>query len=128
MPQHFRSQPFRTPQPSSSSFLPENLRTSLLKQIEYYFSVENLCKDIYLRRMMDEQGWVPVSLIASFKRVKMITGDVQCILDVLRSSTVVELMGDRIRKREDWERWVLIPQEDQQMESLHLGTKRLRIN
>ncbi|KAG0453242.1 hypothetical protein HPP92_025906 [Vanilla planifolia] len=110
MPQHFRSQPFRTPQPSSSSFLPENLRTSLLKQIEYYFSVENLCKDIYLRRMMDEQGWVPVSLIASFKRVKMITGDVQCILDVLRSSTVVELM------------------EDQQMESLHLGTKRLRIN
>jgi len=29
----------------------------------------NLVRDEYLRSNMDEQGWVPISLIASFPRV-----------------------------------------------------------
>ncbi|URD91468.1 LA [Musa troglodytarum] len=44
-------------------------RASLLNQIDYYFSSNNLCKDVYLRQNMDEQGWVPISLIAGFPRV-----------------------------------------------------------
>lgn len=32
-------------------------------------SDENLIKDTFLRGKMDEQGWVPISLIATFKRV-----------------------------------------------------------
>ncbi|KAI0523269.1 hypothetical protein KFK09_005664 [Dendrobium nobile] len=47
-------------------------RAMLLKQIDYYFSLENLCKDLYLRQNMDEQGWVPISLIAGFNRVSML--------------------------------------------------------
>ncbi|RWW07611.1 hypothetical protein BHE74_00037627 [Ensete ventricosum] len=45
-------------------------RASLLKQIDYYFSSDNLCKDVFLRQKMDEQGWVPISLIAGFNRVR----------------------------------------------------------
>ncbi|MQM11472.1 hypothetical protein Taro_044379 [Colocasia esculenta] len=45
------------------------LRATLAKQIDYYFSPGNLCKDIYLRQNMDEEGWVSISLIASFNRV-----------------------------------------------------------
>ncbi|KAG1360992.1 putative La-related protein [Cocos nucifera] len=45
------------------------LRTVLLKQIEFYFSYDNLCKDIYLRQKMDDHGWVPISLIAGFNRI-----------------------------------------------------------
>ncbi|XP_074573249.1 la-related protein 1C-like isoform X2 [Curcuma longa] len=46
-------------------------RANLLKQIDYYFSAENLCRDVYLRQNMDEQGWVPVFLIAGFNRVHL---------------------------------------------------------
>ncbi|RRT81291.1 hypothetical protein B296_00002541 [Ensete ventricosum] len=47
-------------------------RAALLKQIDYYFSSDNLCKDIYLRQNMDDQGWVPVSVIAQFNRVSQL--------------------------------------------------------
>lgn len=36
-----------------------------------YCSNENLVKDTYLRSNMDEQGWVPISLIAGFNRVSL---------------------------------------------------------
>jgi len=34
-----------------------------------FFSNDNLVKDIYLRRNMDDQGWVPINLISNFKKV-----------------------------------------------------------
>lgn len=86
---------------------PMALRLMLMKQIEYYFSVENLCRDIYLRKVMDHQGFVPVSVIASFNRVRMLAMNPSQILDALRFSTVVEVQGDRVRKRDDWAKWIL---------------------
>jgi hypothetical protein len=46
---------------------------------EYYFSVENLCKDLYLRRQMDNEGYVLLSEIAQFNRVKHITTDIRLV-------------------------------------------------
>lgn len=37
------------------------------------YSQDNLCKDLFLRQNMDEQGWVPISLIAGFNRVSWFT-------------------------------------------------------
>ncbi|XP_074584994.1 la-related protein 1C-like isoform X2 [Curcuma longa] len=88
-------------------------RSNLLKQIDYYFSAENLCRDVYLRQNMDEQGWVPVSLIAGFNRVKQLTNSVEFILETLRLSTIVEVQGDKIRRHHDWMNWVLPPTEKQ---------------
>jgi len=31
-------------------------------QIEYYFSVDNLVKDVFLRSKMDDQGWIATSV------------------------------------------------------------------
>uniref|UniRef100_A0A0A9CJT8 HTH La-type RNA-binding domain-containing protein n=1 Tax=Arundo donax TaxID=35708 RepID=A0A0A9CJT8_ARUDO len=45
--------------------LHENIRT----QIEFYFSTNNLCHDTYLRRNMNDQGWVPIDLILGFNRM-----------------------------------------------------------
>ncbi|RKO90797.1 hypothetical protein BDK51DRAFT_38713 [Blyttiomyces helicus] len=40
-------------------------------QIEYYFSIENLCRDIYFRRQMDpSNGTVPLNLVSGFNRVR----------------------------------------------------------
>ncbi|XP_042454156.1 la-related protein 1B-like [Zingiber officinale] len=88
-------------------------RANLLKQIDYYFSAENLCRDVFLRQNMDQQGWVPISLIAGFNRVKKLTNSVEFILDTLQLSTVVEMQGDKIRKRHDWMNWILPPSESQ---------------
>ncbi|KAL8160516.1 hypothetical protein V2J09_002053 [Rumex salicifolius] len=83
------------------------LHAKIINQIDYYFSNENLIKDTYLRKNMDEYGWVAIQLIANFKKVVELTTDIQLILDALRASTVVEVQGDKIRKRDDWMRWVM---------------------
>ncbi|XP_020578036.1 la-related protein 1B-like [Phalaenopsis equestris] len=104
----FASHPAPTPQ---LMYFPavDPQRAMLLKQIDYYFSPENLCKDLYLRQNMDEQGWVPISLIAGFNRVKQLTNNIPYILDTVLLSNVVEVQGDKIRKRNDWMTWVLHP-------------------
>ncbi|XP_058090806.1 la-related protein 1C-like [Magnolia sinica] len=112
-PESLRGAPFVAhPGPPAHVFFPpldSQLRTMLVKQIDYYFSSENLCKDLYLRRNMDEHGWVPISLIANFNRVKQITNSIQFILDTVRMSTIVEVQGEKIRKRNDWMTWILPP-------------------
>ncbi|CAM6047643.1 unnamed protein product [Sphagnum compactum] len=98
---------FNSGAPAVISDLSTSLRVSLVKQIEYYFSMDNLCKDIFLRSKMDDQGFIPVSVIANFNRVRMLTEDQTVILDALRNSSVVELQGEKMRKRHDWVNWLL---------------------
>ena len=40
---------------------------------EYYFSSDNLQRDFFLRRKMSAEGYLPISLIASFNRVQQLT-------------------------------------------------------
>ncbi|OCK78937.1 hypothetical protein K432DRAFT_279072, partial [Lepidopterella palustris CBS 459.81] len=44
---------------------------------EYYFSVDNLCKDMFLRKRMDSKGFVLLSVIAEFNRIKQLTPDIE---------------------------------------------------
>ena len=49
----------------------DNVVIQMLKgQIEYYFSIENLCKDMYLRKRMDSQGFVHLHFVTAFKRIR----------------------------------------------------------
>ena len=50
---------------------------------EYYFSIENLERDFFLRRKMDKQGFLPISLIAGFHRVQALTTNLNLILEVI---------------------------------------------
>ncbi|KAI7738349.1 hypothetical protein M8C21_008412 [Ambrosia artemisiifolia] len=83
------------------------LYANIVNQIDFYFSNDNLVRDTFLRRNMDEQGWVPVGLIAGFKKVSYLTDNVQLILDAMRTSTVVEVQGDKLRRRNDWMKWIM---------------------
>lgn len=58
------------------------VRHQILHQVEYYFSQDNLYHDLFLRSQMDNDGWVPVSLIATFKRIACLSSDLQEIIDV----------------------------------------------
>ncbi|CAI8600138.1 unnamed protein product [Vicia faba] len=106
----FGGVPFLTHPPPPAVFVPvpENpLTLAIVKQIDYYFSDVNLAKkDDYLQLNMDEQGWVPISVIANFPRVKSLTSNVELILDSLRTSSIVEVHGDKLRRRNDWMRWL----------------------
>ncbi|KAK7310984.1 hypothetical protein RJT34_08813 [Clitoria ternatea] len=82
------------------------LTNTIVNQIDYYFSNANLVKDEFLRSNMDEQGWVSINLIASFPRVKSLTSNIELILDSLKASTVVEVKGDKLRRRNDWIKWL----------------------
>ncbi|XP_010446861.1 PREDICTED: la-related protein 1C isoform X2 [Camelina sativa] len=83
------------------------LHIKLQNQIQYYFSEENLITDLYLRGFMDEDGFVPLRVIAGFKKVAELTDSIQQIVEALQNSPVVEVQGDLIRKRHQWNQWVL---------------------
>ncbi|KAI8146659.1 hypothetical protein BJV82DRAFT_665618 [Fennellomyces sp. T-0311] len=87
----------------------ETLKHYIMQQIEYYFSIDNLCKDIFLRGKMDAQGFVELDVLANFNRVKALTHNIELIRDAMRRSEVVELSPDekKLRKRQGWETWIL---------------------
>jgi hypothetical protein len=95
---------------------------------EYYFSIDNLCKDLFLRKHMDGQGYVPLSVIANFKRIKTLT-EGNMSMDNLRYAcqqvkSVEVLPGidgdDCLRRREGWRDFVL-PIEDRVESARHDG-------
>ncbi|KHN45947.1 La-related protein 1B [Glycine soja] len=105
----FGGMPFFTHAPPPAMFFPvaeTPLTNTIANQIDYYFSDANLVKDEYLRSNMDEQGWVPITLIASFPRVRSLTSNIKLILDSLRTSTVVEVQGDKLRRCNEWMKWL----------------------
>lgn len=59
---------------------------SMARQIEYYFSPENLAQDKYLRSKLSKEGYAPLSLIAKFYRIVNMSfgGDPSLILAALR--------------------------------------------
>lgn len=82
-------------------------------QMEYYFSVDNLCKDMYLRKQMDSQGFVFLSVLAKFNRIKQLTTVYAMIQQVCVNSPNIEYYDprvdgiDRVRKRDGWQQWVM---------------------
>lgn len=79
---------------------------------EYYFSVDNLLKDMFLRKHMDSQGFVSLDFIAGFNRIKHLSTDLDMIKLVCQQSNVVEYRTgddgqDRLRRKDGWDKWVL---------------------
>uniref|UniRef100_A0A3B5LBW8 La ribonucleoprotein 4Aa n=1 Tax=Xiphophorus couchianus TaxID=32473 RepID=A0A3B5LBW8_9TELE len=60
---------------------------------------ENLSKDLYLMSQMDSDQFVPIWTIASMEGIKVLTTDMELILDVLRSSPMVQVdeKGEKVR-------------------------------
>ncbi|KAK2863226.1 hypothetical protein Q5P01_002759 [Channa striata] len=73
------------------------------KQVEFWFGDVNLHKDRFLRKLIDESadGYVDISVLASFNRMKKLTTDTKLIARALKSSSVVEvnLKGTKVRRQ-----------------------------
>jgi La domain len=64
----------------------QELKDAIRKQVEHYLSKHNLSTDVYLVSHMDEQMSVPLSLLASFKLLSLLTTNVDAILDAVKDS------------------------------------------
>jgi len=66
------------------------------KQVEFYFSDSNYPKDKFLRSQaaQNDQGWVPLSIIATFSRMKKITEDLALVKEALKSATTIAVSAD----------------------------------
>ncbi|XP_061374334.1 la-related protein 6A [Gastrolobium bilobum] len=74
----------------------DDLKLKIIKQVEYYFSDENLPNDRYLLGFVkrNKEGFVPVSVIASFRKMKKLTRDHSFLVAALKESSLLVLSGD----------------------------------
>lgn len=83
------------------------------QQIEFYFSPDNLVRDVFLRQQFDVNGYVPVALLANFQAVYSLHQDYDTLLESLKKSKILEMdeENEKVRLKENWEKW-LWPQGD----------------
>lgn len=85
-----------------------NVKESIKRQIEYYFSEENLNKDFFIRRKMDAEGYLPFTLIASFHRVMALSSDLALIINAVKESDKLEVFNDfKVRTKLEPAKWPL---------------------
>ncbi|NXE82134.1 LARP7 protein, partial [Cochlearius cochlearius] len=76
----------------------------IAKQVDFWFGDVNLHKDRFLREQIEKSrdGYVDISMLVSFNKMKKLTTDGKLIARAVKSSSVVELdlEGTRIRRRQ----------------------------
>ncbi|KAF7043766.1 hypothetical protein CFC21_053080 [Triticum aestivum] len=74
----------------------------ITKQVEYYFSDINLATTEHLMRFIskDPEGYVPMSVVASFKKIKALVQSSSMLASALRTSSklVVSEDGNRVKR------------------------------
>ncbi|XP_042005150.1 la-related protein 6A-like [Salvia splendens] len=95
---HFPT-PTDQPQPA---VLTDDLRRKIIKQVEYYFSDENLPNDKFMLKYVTRnvEGFVPIGVVASFRKMKKLTKDTSWIVAALKESTflVVSSNGKMVKR------------------------------
>lgn len=83
-----------------------NLISKIRTQIEYYLSKENLAIDYYLISKLSKEGFVPISLLAQFKKLSVLTNNIYDIISSIKTSNKLELdeNSENVRSTE----WSLI--------------------
>ncbi|CEI65087.1 unnamed protein product [Fusarium venenatum] len=85
---------------------------SLKTQVEYYFSIENLIRDTFLRRHMDSHGYVSLHFVLSFRRLQEMAEDINLVRAACEDSTEIDYAVaddgiELLRRRDGWEKFVL---------------------
>uniref|UniRef100_A0AAY3ZXA0 La-related protein 7 n=1 Tax=Denticeps clupeoides TaxID=299321 RepID=A0AAY3ZXA0_9TELE len=81
----------------------KQLLADVQKQVEFWFGDVNLHKDRFLGQLIEESrdGYVEISVLTTFNRMKKLTTDVKLIARALKNSSVVEvnLEGTKLRRK-----------------------------
>lgn len=78
-----------------------HLQEKIVKQVEWYFSDENLLKDSFLMKHINrnKQGYVSLKLVASLRKVKTLSKDWKVVLESLRHSNLLRLNEEETKIR-----------------------------
>ncbi|SCU78004.1 LAMI_0A03070g1_1 [Lachancea mirantina] len=101
-------------------FTPE-IEQQCLKQVEFYFSEFNLPYDKFLRSTAEKNdGWVPISTIATFNRMKKFR-PVDKVIEVLRRSEILVVSedGENVKRK--------LPLDDQSDARRERGKRTLAV-
>lgn len=72
----------------------EEVSKQCLKQVEFYFSEFNFPYDRFLRTTAEKNdGWVPISTIATFNRMKKFR-PIENVVEILRQSKILQVSED----------------------------------
>lgn len=97
-----KSEKPETVQEENGSGIPKN-DMKIIRQVEYYFGDANLNRDKFLLEQIgkDEQGWVPISVLLTFKRLAALSTDSNIIADALMKSDsgLLEISEDKLKIR-----------------------------
>eukprot|EP00042_Codosiga_hollandica_P042042 m.380403 g.380403 ORF g.380403 m.380403 type:complete len:402 (+) comp56228_c0_seq5:525-1730(+) len=89
--QQAQSKPSHASESPSSELTGDALLQRIKEQVEYYLSAQNLNHDSFIVGLMDINYFVPLSFIANFNRVKLLTHDLPTIVQAVSNSEVLEL-------------------------------------
>lgn len=69
------------------------LQEKVMRQVEWYFSDENLMRDSFLMKHIsrNKQGYVSLKLVASLRKVKAITKDWKVVLESVNKSSLLQV-------------------------------------
>lgn len=81
---------------SSKNVLTPELQQKIVKQVEYQFSDMSLLANESFQKQMnkDPEGYVPIPVIASTKKVKSLVSNIQLLTQAIRSSSKLVLSAD----------------------------------
>ncbi|XP_040184936.1 la-related protein 7 isoform X2 [Rana temporaria] len=81
----------------------KQLLADIVKQVDFWFGDVNLHKDRFLREQVEKSrdGFIDISLLASFNKMKKLTTDTKLIARAIKNSSVVEMnsQNTKIRRR-----------------------------
>ncbi|GMJ14196.1 La related protein 6a [Hibiscus trionum] len=87
----------------ATDVLTDDLKKKIIKQAEYYFSDENLPTDKYMMGLIkkNKEGFVTISVISSFRKMKKLTRNYPSIVAALKESSllVVSSDGKKVKRR-----------------------------
>ncbi|KAF7128049.1 hypothetical protein RHSIM_Rhsim11G0169100 [Rhododendron simsii] len=85
-----------TPSYSSKNVLSDDLRRKIIKQVEYQLSDISLLANESLSKQMnkDPEGYVPISVIASTKKIRSLISNHDLLAQALRSSSTLVVTDD----------------------------------
>lgn len=73
----------------------ESTLLAVRKQVEYYFSKENLLSDVYLTSQMDASNSVSIAVVMRFSKMKtLLNGDESLLREALKDSTICPVSVD----------------------------------
>lgn len=89
----------------------DELLAAIRRQVEYYFSKENLQSDAFLVSKMDANMAVPISVVMKFSKMKRLTTTESDLVEALSTSKNVHIIDGKIKANIKQERNTIILRE-----------------